>query len=341
MGLPPTTLVYEGERVRVFAEGGRELCGGDGPAMDRTLEFLVREFGLGEMEGAADVYWLSEASLVRATPCGRLGGAGGCFVDGERAFVVDPSVAEHELVHVYLANRTGRTHAFFEEGIAVVYGRFPRFGPPTSDLRDALQHGESLPGEHYGRAGHFMSYLLDEYGPEMVGRFFEAAAGVRELAGIEPVFLDVFGVSLEEFVGRYETSAPSCGSAGWNRLFDCEVPPLPWSRTWAWEQEFSLDCGDEDVVRDFDGRVVKRVGLEVEAASTHTLFVEGTPPEDLPGAYRVQISSCGGCEGASTFAVDSEMGSLSWIPLEAGRYVVEVSREPEAAVDVSVRLQTP
>lgn len=341
IGLPPTALVYDGQRVRVFAEGEREPCGGEGPAMDRALDLLVREFGLGEMDDAADVYWLSEESLVGRTPCGVLEGAGGCFVDGEEAFVLDPSIAEHELVHVYFANRAGRTHAFFEEGIAVVYGRFPGFGPPTSDLRDALRHGESLPGEHYARAGHFMSYLLDDYGPQTVGRFFAEAGGVRELSGVEPVFADVFGVSLDVLVGRYESEASVCGSGGWNRPFECELEPLPWRRTWAWDHDFSLDCGREDVVRSYDGRVRTRVALDVEEASTHTLFLEGMPTGNQPDGYSVQILSCGGCEEALSFTIDSEMGSLSGIPLEAGRYYVDVSRGPEAAPGVSVLLRAP
>ena len=309
--------------------------------MDRTLDLLIHEFDLGEMDDPVNIYWLSEESLVRRAPCGVLEGARGCFVDGEEAFVVDPSIAEHELVHVYLANRTGRTHAFFEEGIAVVYGRLPSFGPPTSELRDALRHGESLPGEHYARAGHFMSYLLDEYGPETVGRFFREAGGARDLPGIEPVFRDVFSVSLDAFVGKYESQAPMCGSEGWNRPFECELEPLPWRRTWAWDHDFSLECGSEDAVRGYDGRLRTRVALDVEEASTHTLFLEGMPPQGQPDAYSVQILSCGGCEEALSITVDSEMGSLSGIPLPVGRYYVDVSRAPEAVPDVSVLLRAP
>jgi|GEM_PF-2333197 len=340
-GLPPTTLVYDGERVRVFAEGEREPCGGDGLAMERSLEFFAREFGLGEMDGVADVFWLAEDSLVERTPCGVLEDAGGCFVDGERAFVVDPSIAEHELVHVYLANRAGRTHAFFEEGAAVVYGRFPDFGPPTSDLRAALQQGESLSGEHYARAGHFMSYLLDEYGPQSVGRFFVGAAGIRELAGIEPVFVDVFGVSLERFVEQYESEAPSCGSAGWNRHVECELEPLPWARDWLWEQDFALGCGGVDVVRDYSGRVATRVALQVQESSTHTLSVAGSGAEDFSDAYQVRLLRCGGCEDELSFTVGSDMGSLFGLPLEEGRYLLDVSRDPHAPPDVSVQLRTP
>ena len=341
LGLPPTALVYDGDRLRLFAERDREPCAGEGPALDRALEHFVREFGLGEMDGRADVYWLSEETLASRSPCRALEGAGGCFVDGREAFVVHPSVAEHELTHVYLANRTGRTHAFFEEGIAVVYGRFPRFGPPTSDLRDALQHGESLPAEHYARAGHFVNDLLDEYGPEVMGEFFEEAAGIRDQAGIEPVFFDVFGVSLDVFIERYEAEAPVCGSAGWNRPFECEGDPLPWSRAWAWDYQFSMSCGNEDVVQEYDGRIVTRVAFDVEHASMHTLFLDGAADDAGPDAYRVDIHGCAGCGDSLSFGINSEMGSLSGIPLEAGRYYMDISRDPDVDPDVSVRLQTP
>ncbi len=347
LGLPSTELVYESEGLRIHAEGSMLPCAGVGPSMDRALGFFSREFGLSDVDEIIDVYWLTEASLSEtSTSCGRVEGARGCLA-GDGLVLVLYLPTEHELVHAYFANRApGRAHSFFEEGIAVVYGRDPVFDGATSDLREALQQGARLEGKHYARAGHFTSFLLDEYGPEQVGRFLVALVGTRDLAGVEPIFRESFGITLDEFIQKYEAEAPACGSAGWNRTSDCESEsesePLSWRQPWAWEHELSLDCSSADVVQGYDGWIHRRAALEVGQSPTHTLFLDDLGvPEGFANAYRVQLLSCGGCEEEVSFTLEGVPSSVSMLVLEPGRYYVDVSREPEAPPDISVRLRTP
>ena len=185
-------------------------------------------------------------------------------------------------------------------------------------------------------------FLLDAYGPERVGGFLVALVGARDLEHVEPVFHDSFGVTLDTFIERYQAEAPACGSAGWNRTIDCEREPLPWRQPWAWEHELSLDCNSEAVVQSYDGWIHRREALEVSESSTHTLFFDdlGVAAEDAD-AYRVQLLGCGACEDEVSLTLEGIPSSVSMLELEPGRYYVDLSREPDAPPDVSIRLRTP
>lgn len=333
---PSTRVVYDSELLRIHAAPGLEPCAGTGSSMDRTLEFFARESGLPVLEEPLDLYWLPDEEVQAV--CQTEMDIGGCFLSTSESVTKDLP-EEHELIHAYLQRVGGGTsrYAFFDEGLALVYGSDSMQLAPTTDLQDAILFSRGLPLHHYARAGHFVAFLVDEFGPEQTVGFVLDTYDVTPNS-LASDFARHFGPSLSSVISSYETGTTSCTSAGWQRRADCEdLEPTPWSSEFSWTAEVGAGCSAIGSIGSFDGPIRERFGLQIDEAGVFDVRPERSSDARRP---TVDLLRCGSCEDEFSFAHDLDDGWLVGLPLEPGFYIVTSTFESEAdveATEVNVR----
>lgn len=328
---PPTALVYESDSLRIHAFAGLDPCAGTGPSMERALHAFAEECGLPELDDPIELYWLPEEQVRDV--CRTEMDIGGCFFSSGEAVTKDLP-EEHELIHAYL-QRLGRgtyRYSFFDEGLALVYGSDSKQAAPSTDLQDAISYSRDLPLHHYARAGHFVAFLIDEFGPERTVAFVLDTYEVTP-DSLPSAFERHFGASLSSTVFSYESEAISCSSAGWQRPASCEdVEPTPWLSEFSWTAEVGSGCEARVAIGSSDGPVLERFGLEVDDPGIFDLRSEQASDAIRP---TVELLRCGGCEDEFSFVHDLGDGGLFGLPLEPGFYIVTATFEDPEDVEAS------
>lgn len=328
LDLPPTELVFDGDQLRIHAAPGLTPCLGTGPAMEEMLGFLARETGLGPLDDPIDLYWLEGDDVQEA--CGFSFEVRGCSLPSSEA-ITSALPEEHELVHAYL-QRQGTSftrYSFLEEGLATVYGTERLLPEPKTTLEDALSYAEALPAGHYPRAGHFVSFLIDAFGPQSVAEFVMKSSSFTP-ATFASEFADHFGASLESVSDTYAMTPQRCTGAGWQRRVACDHPATAWTRPSTWTIDVGAGCSAEASVGAADGPVQERFVLEIPEAGLFDVR-RGTP--SAVGLPVVDVVGCGGCE--QDFALEHDLGDglvLADYPIDAGRYLVTTTFEDDGAV---------
>jgi hypothetical protein len=262
----------------------RSLCGGTLEYVDATLEVVADTYAVQlPARPAIEVVWDGEGLLARGL-CAAGFGAGGCdvpFPNGTNLMVVSDVTNPHELTHA--VRLTGATHgmpALFGEGVAVRWEP----GPSRKDwgMADAIQDLDyeqiralldhrRLEGEWYPNAGQLWAWLEAEHGGPTMASFAGRLGRFSPARDVEPVFREVFGLSLRAAVEAVRGQPMlvfdplACGMDG--------LPTLVWSGDPLELSSGASTCAAEDVVN-IRGRVARFARLELP---------------DEPREYRIEI----------------------------------------------------
>jgi len=328
---PPTDVVYEGDLIRIRAAPGLEPCGGTGRSMEAMLSLLITETGLGGLESPLEVYWLRGDDVQEL--CKADSEIVGCSLSTTEA-VTSRMPEEHEVVHAYFERKGAPfRYSFFDEGMATVYGTGTHVPAPQTPLEESILFDRRMPGVHYPRAGHFVSFLIEEFGPQTTAAFVAQSSSVTS-ESLPVDFEAHFGEPLERVIEAYTTEMPeSCAGRGWQRFSACEQEPTEWGSTFTWEVNVGAGCEDEVSLGGSGGAVRERFIYETD--EDVVVQVQGVGIVDH--RPRVELMRCGGgCEEEFSYTHDlEENGVLFGLPLDAGKYLVTSEFESGAPIEPS------
>ncbi len=237
-------------------------------------------------------------------------------------------------MHAYFERKGTGTfrYSFFDEGMATVYGTETRAPAPQTPLEEAIKFDRRMPGVHYSRAGHFVSFLIEEFGPQATAAF------VAQSSSVTPESLSVdfeahFGESLERVVDAYSETPESCTGSGWQRFSACEQEPNEWRRPLTWEVDVGAACESQLSLGAVGGSVRERFIYETAEDVVVAVGAVGNA-ENLPV---VELIRCGGmCDEEFSYTHDLEEGGLLLgLPLDAGTYLVTSTFESDDEVEPS------
>ncbi len=330
----PPPIVWEGEHLRFGTDADEsELCAGTLPYLDGAVGYLGEVFHVSRP--SVDYYWMPDGVEPFCAE-----GALGCGSD-EGVFS-RLAIHQHELVH---GVRHPRTMALpFEEGLAEAFG--DDWAPPydlSSDtisvLRDPAEH---FPGNGYGRAGHYMSYLLATYGLDTVLELESNTSyhGTGS-AHLERAFEDVFGQSLESSVTEYERDYPRCKMRTYrNKMYDCsrQVVAAPTTIGDTIEHIVSMKCDDPTVAGLRSGHRWTTVSLEIAEPSRYYIVVG---PHDSPAMELMEIRRCdASCFDYENDVINSTTGYEigAGFCLEPGRYLFRFAIDEDLEGEYSLNV---
>lgn len=327
-----------GEHVVVAADPGLELCGGSLAHMDGFIARLSAEFGVDPPAGddRFTYYWLERERFYERSRCPE--SATACARSGLSFNPLLP--ANHELVH-NVAGPFGNPRPVFNEGIAVAYeGLGDAYGtqsPPRGDLHEllALTTSEELIAARsgYATAGAFTTYLVRAHGIDAYLRM-HAAVGPREpMTGIDAIFREEFGVSLDDSIAAFEATADDCGRLERDaKLLECDAPELERD-----DDRFALHrsvaCEQDDVVGPYFGAsVVVFRTVTIPAAGDYVVQVVGDDPRN-----RVGLQPCTICDGAG---LDFPAGAPPrTVALAAGRHSLRLHGPADVRTSLGLRIE--
>jgi hypothetical protein len=234
-----TTLAYESEYVQVFTRPGRVFCRGDGARMDAHIERLSALLEV-EPPPQIPVYVVedSDEDLINEWCFGTERDdttIGGCFHNW--MIVMQARFWSHELDHAVLHMiNPGRPAKFWEEGYASAW-ETEQSGATYFDLLP-----EQNPVGAYGEAQSLVRGLTRTYGILPVRDFYATLEPDWTPEERESAFADVFGVSYEEALVRYESETPLI-YPGFGWCDGVEVIDVPLGDT---QMTLHLDCDAPD-----------------------------------------------------------------------------------------------
>lgn len=245
----------------------------------------------------------------------------------------------HEVTHAVVDLAIGSSHPFFNEGIAEVFhDRYgDNRGPTTLDIEDGLQYDgvhEMLPSGLYGRAGHFMSYVLDVHGAEAAVELLALARLGDPPEVLRDIIAAATGIAYEDILADY-AAYPSCSHDQFHwPIAECEVGARiePSGRIWSIDAD--LDCKRADVLgtrvtEDWTYRTI-----EVEVAGRYRIVVPGGE-EDYA---LVEIGHCSpGC--APDKGVEVQVRESRTVDLRPGRYHVTLVAQFVKSGRLQVRIE--
>jgi len=252
--------------------------------------------------------------------------------DGDGRIFAKEIPNHHEVTHAVVDLAIGRSHTFFNEGIAEVFR--DRYGsnraPGAAGLEEGLEYDEKLPGSRYGRAGHFMSYALDVHGSDAVSVLLALARPGDPPDMLKADIAEAFGMPYEDVAADY-ADYPLCAHeiSRWP-ITECAAGALIDEIDDGWFIDADLDCSREDMIG----------ARYAENWTVNTIEVKSA------GSYRVSVSVSGG-DGDFAFvelghcspgcAPDKGLkiknGEMQTVVLRQGRYHV-------SSVGAGVHLKT-
>lgn len=257
---------------------------------------------------------------------------------------------EHELVHAALQGTVGDGDAVLGEGIAEAWGSVLSEAPPfEGDVAEMLRDSAwRIDHDIYPRAGHFVSYLLKEFGTAPVLDVIAMTNRDANESQLESAFLSVLGMDLTEIALAY-AEYPECHSKAYSEaVWACTTLPsvgtVDDSQALDVDIRITLDCND-DVTIGSDASTLESasqspqemwqwVAFDVVDASYYFL-----QQAESPEVGRIELMRCDiGCPGVyqeiPVPAVSVAEGG--WLDLEPGRYVARFVRSVEAPGWMSV-----
>lgn len=337
--LPEPT--HYGEHVVVAADPGHSLCGGTLAHMDAFVAALSAEFSLAPPVGddRFTVYLLEAEHFHARAPCA--GDAGGCAFAGSAYIQYAPH--DHELVH-NVAEAFGYPRPLFIEGLAVAFGGLgadivpepdDRAPPEHLDIRDLLGLTTSLQLRRlygYATAGAFTTHLIRNHGLAAYLRMYEAVDPFETPRGIDRVFREEFGVSLDDSIAAFEAAEPCPVLESDAKLLECAAPELEWSgQRLTYHRALACEQGDVVGPYDSDSAVVFHT-VTIPADGHYELTVLGDDPRN-----RVSLQPCTICDGDGlTVAADQPQRIAA---LAAGRYSLRLHGPASVRTGVGVRIE--
>ena len=152
-------------------------------------------------------------------------------------------------------------YSFFDEGLAMVYGTGWPVPAPRTSLDEAMMFDRRMPGAHYARAGHFVSFMIDEFGLQATAAFVAESSSVTP-DSLAADFEAHFGEPLERVVEAYSEQSEGCRGNGWQRSSACDQPATEWRTTFQWDVEVGSGCSSEASLGAVAGPVRERFTYE-------------------------------------------------------------------------------
>ena len=332
--------VEQGTYVEIWASAGEQVCAGNLGYLDAFVERLRAE--VGPHPGAEEsrrYYVLDEEDWARFDA--QVGCRGfGCTTASRTIYTRGLIPSPHEMVHAELF---ADGHRFLEEGLAVVYGEPGSvFSPTDYHVVDGLSETWVAP-EAYARAGHFTSYLLDEYGVDAFLSAKDASAFESSYDDLSNIFENEVGAPLGTVLDGYASHQPldeHCDTPGYHRLLvECAQPPLPWTlgpTTASISLEHGFACADEDVMGPYGDMLFIHRTVRLEQARQVLLRVE------RPARFAELLRCDGRC--GDDDPGQGELTASAWpdrpadVHLGPGTYVLRVFKPVQGGSD-PVRVQ--
>lgn len=335
---PLPHITWSGDHLD-YGEVGEvpRLCGGTLPYMDEFVG-IIQDRAQADPEERAAYYlapegWSSEWCAGQSWGCSR----------GNVAFGRSVPL-EHELVHAALHDPVGDGDRVIAEGIAEAWDpAIPRDLPFDGDISEMLRDPSGrFDHRHYGRAGHFISYLLKEFGTTAVLDVMAMTELDANEQQLDSAFISVFGVDIDGITAAY-AEYPECHSKAYSEaVWACTALPslgtIDTSRDLDIDIRLTLDCSD-DVTIGSDAS-----GLSIAEEQPHEMWqwvafdvVETAGcwlrQAEAPSVSRIELMRCDiGCPGVyeelSLPTVSAVEGH--WLDLEPGRYVARFVRRVDS-----------
>lgn len=335
--LPPIT--WSGDHLD-YGEIGDvpRLCGGTLAYMDEFVGIIHERVQADPSERAAyylapdgwDVEWCS-------------GPGHGCS-RGNVAFGRSVPL-EHELVHAALQDVAGDGDRVLAEGIAEAWGSFLSKAPPferdiSEMLRDSVWRFDSP--HQYLRAGHFVSFLLDEFGTIPVLDVMAMTEPDATEQQLDDAFLSVFGMGIDGIVAAY-AEYPECHSKAYSEpVWACSTLPtlgtIDTSRDLRVDLRVTLDCSDDATI----GSDARGLSIDSEQPDEMWQWVAFDVVQtsgcwlyqaEAPEPSRIELMRCDiGCPGVYEELVVPAVSVVEgrWLDLEPGRYVARLARRVDS-----------
>lgn len=314
-GQPLPSLIEIGSHLQVGVPASAPpVCAGTWPYLDRYVGVLKGIHGLPD-DYQVNYYWLPE--LWDYDVCSQ--DARGCAYREDAYSAV--AIEEHELVHA-VRSFHGGSYSFIEEGAAEYWGADDLWNRHIiGETREAIESadGAKLPGEYYGRAGHFVSYLAREYGVSHVADLARRTEWKGSYDLFEQAFSEVYNASIGAVVEAYESEYPECGRSGFRSnegVCSSQAPVTCVDGEEDLRLIVRLSCDNSTTIGPRDGEIVTYIVFDIPG-QVAIWTVDG------PQGGSAILRRCeGGCGFWQEFTIPDD-GIERWI--YGGRYVLRLS----------------
>lgn len=235
----PPELPFEYATEHLVVHSDIERCAGDFARWDGFVEFAVAYLDEPTPEEPLEIYVWEASNFDGEALCGYW--TGGCFYESTGISYASSYSVEHELVHS-LTRDYATWDSFFVEGLAEALSGANQFGHigPIFPVRGS-SHVE------YASAGHFVRWLLETRGRDLLVMHMNGNGGVAQ-------FEDIYGVAFDTLTEAYYTTA----SWLYPRLYRYPANSLEIEAEKMWSSELEFSCDRDDVRGTKDGLMVVR-----------------------------------------------------------------------------------
>ncbi len=329
---PRPPLTWSGEHLD-YGEIGEvpRLCGGTLQYMDEFVG-IIQDRAQADPEARAVYYLAPDGWDAEWCPADGFGCSLGNVAFG-RAVPL-----EHELVHAALQDVVGDGDRVLGEGLAEAWGSVLSEAPPfEGEISELLEDSSGqLDTVLYPRAGHFVSFLLKEFGTTPVLDAMAMTAIDADEERVESAFLSAFGTDLTSIVDAY-AEYPECHSKAYSEaVWACTTlassGTVDRSNSLEVEIRLTLDCSDDLTIGSDPSagsdEMWQWAAFDVVDASFYTV-----QQAESPTMGRIELMRCDiGCPGdyEEILVSSSSIAEIAWLELEPGRYVARFVRSADA-----------
>lgn len=331
--LPP--VVWEGDYLEFgVSEQAGEYCAGTPVYLDGYVEGLLEVLDRPPLDEKIRYSFLAPDEVP--------GSDGGVLGTSTARGVLSGSpVLEHELVHAVL-RPNGLTQPLLEEGLAEYFGGDGYLslrkdtGLPLEEALGAV-HETRLPGEYYGIAGRFISYIDTAFGRQALLELEDQLGPWSSTADLEAAFAAATDVSFssaatefEEFEACPQTTFrdPSAACLVAERLEWCDGSE-------AAEHSVDLACDSPDIVGVRDEEIWTYRVVSVPTPGQYGIYISYF--EEPVEGYAELKQCAGGCNSfREQFMFPLGGTPATWFDIEeAGDYILKLAvKQPhEVTVD--------
>jgi hypothetical protein len=333
------TFAWDGQHVTVYGydRSEDEVCAGSFAAVDQFSASIIDLFDFDDSIHF-DYHWMSSDFFEGKCPpkisaCTARG-------DGPRSRSI-PNM--HEVAHALSSEGKGRfCPGVLEEGLAE-YLSGPRFyqkwyGQPklSADLAEILTRSTIQGGEEYERAGHFVSFLMETYGPEAVMALCNQIPIYNDIEDWETKVPELLGIELPDLLAEYD-QYPVCSRQHYRaRLWECDGEPDAVAHpTQDVVFQVALDCSDPGTIGPLYGRAVATRRIFFPEAMRTGIFITDENGEDPKLDFNLQ--ECAACSADPD--IFTSTGFTTVFQFRAGMYDLILFGELDQPQKLTIRLE--